>query len=190
MHFQVSEDGALSHQSCKLWTDPPGTDGPLSSHHAAHARQQRRRTAARPGRRADRPAGDLRCRSGAVLSSRPTSRGGGIRTHDLFVPNADSMHQDWSASAIELHRCDRQWCRVPRRIDLSAASLLPIDPLIRRHRPRVRPDTICRSPGKRNQLVAGRWTTSAGAELEHVSSARAEPVSTGSATAARLPIDG
>ena len=36
------------------------------------------------------------------------SRGGGIRTHDLFVPNADSMYQDWSASAIELHRCDRQ----------------------------------------------------------------------------------
>jgi hypothetical protein len=28
----------------------------------------------------------------------------------LFVPNADSMYQDWSASAIELHRCDRQWC--------------------------------------------------------------------------------
>ena len=54
---------------------------------------------------------------------------------DVFVPNADSMYQDWSASAIELHRCDRQWCRVPRRIDLSAASLLPIDLLIRRHGP-------------------------------------------------------
>ena len=50
--------------------------------------------------------------------------------YGLFVPNADSMCQDWSASAIELHRCDRQWCRVPRRIDLSAASLLPIDFLI------------------------------------------------------------
>jgi len=47
-----------------------------------------------------------------------------VCAHDLFVPNADSMYQDWSASAIELHRCDRQWCRVPRRIDLSAASLL------------------------------------------------------------------
>jgi hypothetical protein len=32
------------------------------------------------------------------------------RFDGLFVPNADSMHQDWSASAIELHRCDRQWC--------------------------------------------------------------------------------
>jgi hypothetical protein len=70
--------------------------------------------------------------SGPVICD-DASRGGGIRTHDLFVPNADSMYQDWSASAIELHRCDRQWCRVPRRIDLSAASLLPIDLLIRRH---------------------------------------------------------
>jgi hypothetical protein len=56
--------------------------------------------------------------------------GVGVPLYDLFVPNADSMYQDWSASAIELRRCDRQWCRVPPRIDLSAASLLPIDLLI------------------------------------------------------------
>jgi hypothetical protein len=52
--------------------------------------------------------------------------------YGLFVPNADSMYQDWSASVIGLHRCDRQWCRVPHRIDLSAASLLPIGLVIRR----------------------------------------------------------
>ena len=66
--------------------------------------------------------------------SEDAGRGGGIRTHGLFVPNADSMYQDWSVSAIELRRCDRQWCRVPPRIDLSAASLLPIDRLIRTFR--------------------------------------------------------
>src|SRR6185312_14921305 len=69
---------------------------------------------------------------------------------DLCVPNADSMYQDRSASAIELHRCDRQWCRVPRPIDLSAASLLPIDLLIRRYRPMVRPGTM-------RVLLSCRW---------------------------------
>ena len=41
----------------------------------------------------------------AVASSGKPLRG-------LFVPNTDSMYQDWSASVIELHRCDRQWCRI------------------------------------------------------------------------------
>ncbi len=60
----------------------------------------------------------------AVLTSlMVTGRSSGT-LHGLFVANADSMYQDWSASAIELHRCDRQWCRVPRRIDLSAAGLV------------------------------------------------------------------
>jgi hypothetical protein len=39
----------------------------------------------------------------------------------------------------------------------------------------LRPMARCRSPIKWDQLVASRWTSSAGAELEHVSSTRAEP---------------
>ncbi|MDT7766115.1 MAG: hypothetical protein QOC63_5535, partial [Mycobacterium sp.] len=81
-------------------------------------------------------------------------------THDLFVPNADPIYQAWSASAIELHRCDRQWCRVRRRIDLSAASLLPVDLLIRRHNPMTRPGTIrflrpcrCEVPGSSTVVI-------------------------------------
>jgi hypothetical protein len=105
-------------------THPPANTGPHQGL-PTHRRTQRPQTEKSPEPNAGSEL--FRC----LETSQ--SRGGGIRTHDLFVPNADSMYQDWSASAIELHRCDRQWCRVPRRIDLSAASLLPIDLLIRRH---------------------------------------------------------
>jgi len=80
------------------------------------------------------------------------------RGDGLFVPNADSMYQDWSASVIELHRCDRQWCRAPRRIGLSAASLLPIGLLIRRQPRRIR-------GGLSASMDAACWTHDIGADL-------------------------
>jgi hypothetical protein len=49
-------------------------------------------------------------RTAPFRGAEPSAENIGDDPHGLFVPNADSMYQDWSASAIELHRCDRQWC--------------------------------------------------------------------------------